>query len=142
MKLLHASTLLLAALVGGCGGGGDTVSPATPAAVPARSTALADNRATPGFDFALVRTVAGLRSNELVPDPAHFSDPARTYVSIWIPAPLEVRLQLAFLNLQVLQALDARGGLVLQLPATVHSVRYEVYDALGAAHSLSGEITR
>lgn len=142
MKLLILPTLLTAALIGGCGGGGgDEPSPST-ALASVRSTALADNPPPNGFDFALTRTVAGLRSNELVSDAARFADPIHTYVSIWIQGASQQRLQLAFVTLAVLQALDAHGGLVVQLPVGLSRMYFEVYDARGATTALSGEITR
>lgn len=145
MKLLPPAAVLATTLLAACGGGGSASSPttaATPAVAAPRATALADNAAPAGFDFAMARSVAGLRSSELVPDASRYADPARTYVSLWVTGPAQERLQLGLLSLQVLQALDARGGLVLQLPTPVTRVSFEVYDARGAASAQSGEITR
>ena len=136
------ATLLLSACGGG-GGGGETGT-GTPTAAAARpaSTALADNTPPAGFDFATSRAAAGLRSSEVVPDPGRYADPARTYVSLWIPGAESERQQLALLSLQQLRALDDRGGLVLALPASVKNLHYEVWDQGGPASALSGEVAR
>lgn len=145
MRLSIAGTACLSALLVACGGGGggavDTgVSTATDTTPAPRSTALADNPVPPGFGFAGSRTLAGLRSTDFVPDPARFADPKRTYVSVWQAGPAQERQQLALLTLGTLQAMDARGGLALQVPMHIRSIAYEVYDRRGAETALSGEI--
>ena len=136
------AAVLLAACGGGGGGGETATSTPTAAATPPASTALADNSPPAGFDFATSRPAAGLRSTEIVPDPGRYADPARTYVSFWIPGAESERQQLALLSLQQLRALDDRGGLVLALPASVKNLHYEVWDQGGPASALSGEVAR
>ena len=149
MRLSIAGTACLSALLAACGGGGGgageaggSAAPAAAPAAPTRSTALADNPVPSGFGFATSRTLAGLRSSDFVPDPARFADPGRTYVSIWQAGPTQERQQLALLTLKTLQALDARGGLALQLPLHIRGIAYEVYDKHGAQTVLGGEIVR
>lgn len=146
MRLSMATAGVLSLLLGACGGGGggaaNPVGSSTAAAAPARSTALADNPAPAGFDFASTRSLAGLRSTDVVADASRFADPARTYVSIWQVGASQERQQLALVTLKTLQALDPRGGLLLQVPRHVRSLAYEVYDRQGAATALSGEIVR
>ncbi len=129
--------LAAAAAVAGCGGGGDTGT-----ATASKSTALADNAAPAGFDFASFERMRPLLSSELVPDPGRFTDPGRTYVSIWATDAGGERQQLAFLRLQALQALDRQGGLRLDLPRTVSVIEFEVYDRHGPSTALSGAISR
>jgi len=144
MHLLTTAAALAAALLAACGGGGGGAGPAAPSAnaTAAASTALADNAAPAGFDFGTSRRAAGLRSTELVPDASRYAQPARTYVSLWVTDAAQERQQLALVSLQVLQSLDAHGGLVLQLPASATGVSFEVYDERGAASALSGEVAR
>jgi hypothetical protein len=146
MRLSIAGAACLGALLAACGGGGGdpggAAAPAAAPAAPARSTALADNPVPPGFGLATSRTLAGLSSSDFVPDPARFVDPGRTYVSIWQVGPTQERQQLALLTLRTLQALDARGGLGLQVPMHVRGIAYEVYDRHGAQTAISGEIVR
>jgi len=146
MRLSIAGAACVSALLAACGGGGggagETGGTAAPAATPARSTALADIGVPAGFGFATSRTLAGLRSSDFVPDPARFADPSRTYVSVWQVGPTQERQQLALLTLKTLQALDARGGLALQVPMHIRGIAYEVYDRSGAQTALSGEIVR
>lgn len=149
MRLSIAGAACLSTLLAACGGGGGGASeaggsaaPAAAPAAPTRSTALADNPVPTGFGFAASRTLAGLRSSDFVPDPARFADANRTYVSIWQAGPTQERQQLALLTLKALQAMDARGGLALQVPLHVRGIVYEVYDLRGAETALSGEIVR
>lgn len=146
MRLSMAAAGCLTALLAACGGGGgaatDPAVSSAPVAAPARSTALADNPVPAGFDFASTRSLTGLHSTDFVADASRFSDPARTYVSIWQVGASQERQQLALVTLKTLQALDPRGGLVLQVPLQVRSVAYEVYDRQGTATALSGEIVR
>ena len=142
MRLSIAGAACLSALLVACGGGGGGAGDAGGSAAPVRSTALADNEVPPGFGFGASRTLAGLRSSDFVPDPARFADPSRTYVSIWQVGPAQERQQLALLTLKTLQALDARGGLALQVPMHIRGIAYEVYDKLGTQTALGGEIVR
>ena len=146
MRLSIAGPPSLSALLAPCGGrGGGAVeagAAAAPAAAPTRSTALADTPVPAGFGFATSRPLAGLRSGEFVPDPTRFADPGRTYVSIWQSGATPERQQLALLTLKTLQAMDAQGGLSLQVPSHVRGIAYEVYDRRGAETALSGEIVR
>jgi len=139
MRLSIAAVACLSALLAACGGG---AGEAGGSMAPARSTALADNPVPPGFGLAASRTLAGLRSSDFVPEPARFADPARTYVSIWQVNPAQERQQLALLTLKTLQALDARGGLALQVPMHIRGIAYAVYDKHGVQTALNGEIVR
>ncbi|MFY8117866.1 MAG: hypothetical protein ACOVLH_08680 [Roseateles sp.] len=149
MKIQRYLSLLLCAALGACGGGGgggadsaasSQAAPATPAAPAPRSTALADTAVPAGFGFATLRSVSGLRSERFVPLPGPFAQPERAYVSLWYLGPDQERRQLALLRLSTLRALDARGGLSLQLPLNVSSLYFEAYDRGGAATAIAGEI--
>lgn len=122
MQLPTTAAALATVLLAACGGGGAGAGPAAPttAAAPAVSTALADNAAAGGFDFATSRRAAGLRSTELVSDASRYADPARTYVSLWVPGAAQEQ----------------------QLPASAKGVSFEVYDERDAASALSGEVAR
>lgn len=132
-----ASTLGLTA----CGGGGGGTPAAQVSEAPAaRSTALADNPAPAGFDFAGFRNLPGLRSTDLLTAGQRFDDPTRAYVSLWYTDEAGERRQLTLLRLSALQALDDRGGLSLSLPRNVAVLAYEVYDRAGAQSAVTGEI--
>jgi hypothetical protein len=134
--------LAASAVIAGCGGGGGGSGGGDSAAQTPKSTALADNAAPSGFDFANYAPGRPLLSTDLVPDPARFADASRTYVSLWSTDAAGERQQLAFLRLQAMQALDRRGGLRLDLPRSVAVIGFEVYDRNGPGTALTGEIRR
>lgn len=122
-----------------CGGGGGSQTAGSNPIAPTTKS-MADTAVPAGFDFAAFRTPTAVRSSALVADASRFSDPSRTYVSLWYRDASGERQQLAFLTLTALQALDGRGGLSLTLPRDVAAVSYDIYDAAGAATALSGEL--
>lgn len=140
--------LVLLSLLAACGGGADAQGAADAHAAPAQALdkpmalAQTSGTATAGFNLSVAsfRTVLIAQSTVLVPDAQRFANPARTYVTLWYADSAGVRHELAFLTLAALQALDARGGLSLDVPVNVTTVSYEIYDKRGAATALSGKL--
>lgn len=132
---LASASLLLAACGGG--GGGDAGAEAGPR--PPAGLALASLVPPAGFDFASVRSTRGLLSTELtrMAGAGEFADPARSHVSIWYLDSAADRQQLAFLTLESAQALDAQGGIRLQIPVGIGTLSFELYDKNS---SLTGEL--
>lgn len=122
-------------VLGACGGG----SGAEPSAAPAPARSLVSITPPAGFDFASVRTTRALFSTELTSKASagQFTNPAQSYVSIWYPDSHGDRQQLAFMSLKTMQALDAQGGVKLQVPTGINTLSFELYDKNS---SLTGEL--
>ena len=92
-----------------------------------------------GFDFASVRTTRGVLSTELTSKAGagQFTDPAKSYASIWYLDSQADRQQLALLTLESMRALDPSGGIQLQIPAGISTLSFEIYDKNS---SLTGEM--
>ena len=131
---LASASLVLSACGGGGGGSGGEPAPA-----PTQALSLAGMNPPAGFDFASVRTTRGVLSTELTSKAGagEFTDPAKSYASIWYLDSQADRQQLALLTLESMRALDPSGGIQLRIPAGISTLSFELYDKNS---SLTGEL--